>query len=252
MLTVLIPRSPRNVALSVAISGASGVAGLLEPITGCLSLLFVVLFAHFFGRRFGRLAAGFASLGIAGVALASNHPPLASGSIARCAVAIAAAWLCAELVSRRPRQPGSMAGLKDEPFDEQLRQRNQTLQSISSLFPGHVWTASPDGSIEYLSPSISEYTGIEEARHCDSFRTAIHPDDLHANDQYWDALRAGNDQGDLEFRLRRIDGEYRWFLYRVKAIRNDSGGLLQWVGVGWDIHDRKIAEFLLRTEKETY
>jgi hypothetical protein len=63
MLTVLIPRSPRNVALSVAISGASGVAGLLEPITGCLSLLFVVLFAHFFGRSFGRLAAGSPRLG---------------------------------------------------------------------------------------------------------------------------------------------------------------------------------------------
>jgi PAS domain S-box-containing protein len=252
MLTVLIPRPSRNVALSAAISGTSGVAGLLEPITGCLSLLLVVLFAHFFGRSFGRLAAGFASLAIAGAVLASNHPPLASGSIARCAVAIGAAWLCAELVSRRPRQPGSTARLKDEPFDEQLRQRNQTLQSISSLFPGHAWTALPDGSTEYLSPSLCEYTGIKEAHNCDSFRAAIHPDDLQANDRYWDALRAGNDPGELEFRLRRIDGEYRWFLCRVKAIRNDSGRLLRWVGVSWDIHDRKTAESLLRTEEETY
>src|ERR1700692_3386818 len=130
MLTVLIPHPSRDVALSVAIAGASGVAGLLEPITGCLSLVLVVLFTHFFGRGFGRLAAGFASLGIAGAVLASNHPPLASGSITRSAVAIAAAWLCAELVSRRPRQPGSTARLKDDPFDEQLRQRNQTLQGI--------------------------------------------------------------------------------------------------------------------------
>lgn len=365
MLTVLIPRPSRVAALSVAIAGASGVAGLLEPITGCLSLVLVVLSAYFFGRSFGRLAAGFASLGIAGVMLASNHPPLASGSISRCAVAVAAAWLCAELVYRRPRQPGSAARLKDDPFDlpidqlsrniwsrtgdgeleyvsqsildysgltfeefrmpytlthpddaripaqaferaketgeaqeyqcryksaagtyewfaavlhtqrdrnnrvfrvygmhwninkqkdeeEQLRQRNQTLQSISNLIPGHAWTALPNGSIEYLNPSLSEYTGIKEAHNYDSFRAAIHPDDLQANDRYWDALRAGNDMGELEFRLRRSDGEYRWFLCHVKAIRNDSGRLLRWVGVSWDIHDRKTAEFLLRTEEEIY
>jgi len=252
MLTVLIPRSSRVVALSVAIAGASGVAGLLEPITGCLSLVLVVLFTHFFGRSFGRLAAGFASLGIAGVMLASNHPPLASSAISRCAVAIAAAWLCAELVSRRSRQPGSTARLKDEPFDEQLRQRNQTLQGISNLFPGHAWTALPNGSIEYLSPSLWEYTGIKEAHNYDSFRGAIHPDDLQANDRYWDALRSGNDPGELEFRLRRSDGICRWFLCRVKAIRNDSRQLLRWIGVSWDIHDRKTAESLLRTEEETY
>jgi hypothetical protein len=79
--------------------------------------------------------------------------------------------------------------LKDEPFDEQLRQLNQAPQSISSLFPGHVWTALPDGYIEYLSPSLCEYTGIKEARDRDFFRAAIHPDDLQANDRYWDALR---------------------------------------------------------------
>lgn len=251
MLTVLIPRPSRDVVLGVAISGASGAAGLLEPITGCLSVLLAFLSAHFFGRGFGRLAAGFASLGIAGVALVSSHAPLASGSFSRCAVTIAAAWLCAELVARRPR-PGSTARLKDEPFAGQLRQRDQTLQSIGSLFPGHVWTALPNGDIEYLGPSLCEYTGIKKVPDCAAFRAAIHPDDLKANDRYWDAVRAGNDMAELEFRLKRIDGEYRWFLCRVKAIRNDSGRLLRWVGVSWDIHERKIAESLLRTEEETY
>ncbi|MGF6755721.1 PAS domain-containing sensor histidine kinase [Paraburkholderia sp. GAS42] len=252
MLTVLIPPPSRVVALSIAIAGASGVAGLLEPITGSLGLVLIVLFTHFFGRNCGRLAAGFASLGVAGAVLASSHPPLASGSIARSTLAIAAAWLCAELVSRRPRQPGSTAGLKDEPFGEQVCQQSQTLQSISNLFPGYVWTALPDGSTEYRSPSLFEYTGIKEAHNCDSFRAAIHPDDLQANDRYWAALRAGNDPEELEFRLRRSDGEYRWFLCRVKAIRSDSGRLLRWVGVSWDIHDRKTAESLLRTEEETW
>ncbi|MDB5833272.1 MAG: sensor histidine kinase [Caballeronia sp.] len=368
MLTVLIPRSSRGAALSIAIAGASAAAGLLEPITGCLSLVLVVLFTHFFGRSLGRLSAGFTSLGIAAAMLASSHPPLASDSVSRCAialVAIAAAWLCAELVSRRPRRPGSTARLKDDPFDlpidqlsrniwsrtvegeleyvsqsvmdysgqtfeqlrwpytlthpddvaipaqafqraketgeaqefqcryrsragnyewfaavlhtqrdqnnevsrvygmhwninkqkneeEQLRERNQTLQSVSNLFPGHAWTVLPNGSIEYLSPSLCEYTGIKEVHSYDIFRAAIHPDDHQANDRYWDALVSGNDEGELEFRLRRSDGIYRWFLCRVKAIRSDSGRLLRWVVVSWDIHDRKTAEFFLRAEEETY
>jgi PAS domain S-box-containing protein len=365
MLTMLIPRASRAAALSVAIAGASAVAGLLEPAIGCLSLVPVVLFTHFFGSGLGRLSAGFSSLGIAGAMLASNHVPLSTGSIGRCAVAIAAAWLCTELVSRRPRQTGSTARLKDDPFDlpidqlsrdiwsrsgdgeleyvsqsildysgqtfeelrgpytlthpddvgipaqaferaketgeaqefqcryrsklgtyewfaavlhtqrdqnnevcrvygmrwninkqkneeEQLRERNQTLQSISTLFPGHAWTALPNGALEFLSPSLCEYTGIKEVHSYDIFRAAIHPDDHQANDRYWDALVSGNDRGELEFRLRRSDGIYRWFLCRVKAIRNDSGQLLRCVGVSWDIHDRKTAEALLRTEEETY
>ena len=372
MLTVLIPRSPRVAAFGVAIAGVSsvaGAAGLLEPVTGCLSFVLVVLFSHFLGRNFGRLAAGFTSLGIAGTLFASSfvfsHPRAAPDAIIRCAIAIAAAWLCAELVSRPSRQRGSTVRLKNDPFDlpidqlspniwsrtgegeleyvsqsildysgqtfealrwpytlthpddvgipaqaferaketgeaqefqcryrsragtyewfaavlhtqrdrnnevsrvygmhwnihkqktdeEQLRERNQALQSVSNLFPGHAWTALPNGSIEYLSPSLCEYTGIKEVDRYDIFRTAIHPDDHQANDRYWDAVVSGNDQGELEFRLRRSDGIYRWFLCRVKAIRNDSGRLLRWVVVSWDIHDRKTAEFLLRTEEQTY
>ena len=59
--TVVMPHLSRVAALSIAIAGATGVAGLLEPVTGCLSLVLVVLFTHFFGRGFGRLAAGLAS-----------------------------------------------------------------------------------------------------------------------------------------------------------------------------------------------
>jgi hypothetical protein len=164
MLTVLTPRSSRNVALGVAISGASGMAGILEPLTAGLSLLLVVLSAHFFGRNSGRLAAGFASLAIAGVTLASSQPPFASSSIARSAIAIAVAWLCAELVSRHPLSD-PMTRLKNA-FDEQIRQRIQTLQSISGLVPGHMWIALPNGYLEYLSPTLGGHTSAT-ATYCE-------------------------------------------------------------------------------------
>jgi PAS domain-containing protein len=181
---------------------------------------------YLYGRSFGRLAAAFASLGIGGALLTSHYPP-ASGSISDCAVAITTAWFCAELFSRRPRQSGATPSVKKEPFDWQPRQQDQILQDIDSLLPGHMWIVLPDGGIEYLSPGLREYTGIKESRECDFFRAALHPVDQIANDCYWDTLRAGDEPGELEFRLRRLDGEYRWFLCRVKAMRNGSGRLLR-------------------------
>jgi PAS domain S-box-containing protein len=135
---------------------------------------------------------------------------------------------------------------------EQLRQRNDTLQCISNLLPCHAWTVLPDGSIEYISRGLCEYTGTKEAQNHDFFGTVIHQDDQPANDRYWNALRSGDDPGELEYRLRRSDGAYRWFLCRVKAIKDDGGRLLRWVGVSLDIHDRKTAESLLRTDEETW
>ena len=166
MLTVLIPRSSRVAGLSIAIAGASGVAGFLEPVTGCLGLVMVVLVAHFFDRSFGRLAAGFVSLGIAGAMLTASRPPLSSGSIGRCALAIGAAWLCAELVSRRPRHirytqpPDSTAHSKDDDVDlegrhaltasesrELIRKREAQLNWLIENVPSLLWRTDPHGRL---------------------------------------------------------------------------------------------------------
>ncbi|MGV2292373.1 PAS domain-containing protein [Trinickia sp. YCB016] len=346
-------------------AGASAMAGWLDPIAGYLSPVIVVLFTVYLGRSIGRLSAGFASLGIAGATLGAHSSALSSSSIVHAAIAIAAVWLCAEIVSRRPRQWGSTVRLKDNPFDlpidqlsryvwsrtgdgeleyvsqaildysgrtfdelrtlftlthpddvgipvaafaraqetgeaqeyqcrylsaagsyewfaavlqtqrdrhnqpirvygmhwninkqkrqeEQLRRRNQTLETMNELCPGHLWAALPDGSIDDLNSSLRDYIGIAHARPCDAYHAAIHPDDGAAYDTYWNALKAGGDPGELEIRMRRADGAYRWFLYHVKAVSDEGGQLFRWVGVGWDIHDRKLAESRLRTKEEAY
>ncbi|MFL9921878.1 PAS domain-containing protein [Paraburkholderia fungorum] len=131
-----------------------------------------------------------------------------------------------------------------------LRQRTQTLEAMSALFPGHVWTAYPDGSPEYLSQSIREYTGIQISNNYANYDDVIHPDDVAANEHYWEALGAGRDPGELELRIRRADGVYRWFLCRTRAVRGMNGALVRWVCLNWDINDRKIAESRLRSEGE--
>jgi PAS domain-containing protein len=211
MLTMLIPRSSRAAALSVAIAGASGVTGLLEPVTGCLSLILVVLFAHFLGRSFGRLAAGFASLGIVGAMFASSHPPPAADSVSRCAtaiVAIAAAWLCAELVSRRPRQPGSTTRLKDDPFDLPIDQLSR-----------NIWSRSGDGELEYVSQSILDYSGrtFEELRWP---HTLTHPDDAGIPAQAFQRAKETGEAQEFQCRYRSRAGTYEWFAAMLHTQRD--------------------------------
>ncbi|MFM0369560.1 PAS domain-containing protein [Paraburkholderia aspalathi] len=150
------------------------------------------------------------------------------------------------LAVKNPFISGGIRGIK------LLRQRNQTLEAMSALFPGHVWTAYPDGSPEYLSQSIREYTGIQISNSYANFDDVIHPDDVATNEHYWEALSAGRDPDELELRIRRADGIYRWFLCRTRAIRGMNGALVGWVCLNWDIHDRKIAESRVRSEGQNH
>jgi PAS domain S-box-containing protein len=133
-----------------------------------------------------------------------------------------------------------------------LRQRNQTLEAMGALFPGNFWTAFPDGSPEYLSQSIREYSGIQVGNKFANYDDVIHPDDAAANEHYWEALAAGRDPGELELRIRRADGVYRWFLCRTRPVRGMNGAVVRWVCLNWDINDRKIAESHLRSEGQHY
>ena len=270
MLSALIPRSSRAVALSVAITGASGVAGLLEAVTGCLSLVLVMLFTHFFGRSFGRLAAGSASLGITGAMLVSNPAPLAFGSISRCAVAIVATWLCAELVSRRPRQPGSTARLKDTPSDELFSQRNQTVDDIGDLVPGHfrteadayrrivdsvpacVCVGSPTGDLLYvnkvgvaaLGRPMKEIVG-------DRWMAHFHPDDAQAARQQWKACIAAREPVDMAVRMLQHDGVYRWQRLLAEPSRCQNGDVINWYLIGIEIEATiKAQQALAASERE--
>ncbi|RXZ38491.1 PAS domain-containing sensor histidine kinase [Oxalobacteraceae bacterium CAVE-383] len=246
MLTLLIPHSPRNVALGVAISGAAGAAGLLEPVTGSLGLICVVLSAHFFGRPFGRLAATFASLGIATTVLASTHPPLVSGPIGPCAVAIAAVWLCAELVSRRPTQPGSTAGLKDAPDDEQIYRR------IVDNLPACVCVGGPTGELLYVNKVGVTALGRPMAEILgDGWMACLHPDDAHAAKQQWKARIAAHEPVDINVRMLQHDGVYRWQRLLAEPSTCSNGDVPHWYLIAIEIEETvKVQQALAASEKE--
>ena len=108
---------------------------------------------------------------------------------------------------------------------------------LIDLLPGLVWTALPDGRANFVNKRWCEYTGLSFEQACGSdWQTAIHPDDRTI------ALAASGDAGELEARLRRFDGEYRWFLLRTSPLASGSGEAAGWCGVATDIEDRKGRE----------
>ena len=125
--------------------------------------------------------------------------------------------------------------------EEDLRQNEQKFRSLAEAIPNIVWTATPDGKMDYYNPRWYEYTGRDfENTQGDEWLKLVHPEDRIAGTSWW-AAGANNSHGvrEIEQRLQRADGEYRWFL--VRGIRVDSSdGRGRWIGTLTDIHDRKL------------
>ncbi|MCR5868184.1 PAS domain-containing sensor histidine kinase [Aquincola sp. J276] len=119
--------------------------------------------------------------------------------------------------------------------------------------PGLVWTAAPDGYIEYLNLRWCEYTGLpmEQASGW-GWQSAVCPADLPALLQTWRGVLASGQAGEAIARLRRHDGVLRWFLFRAVPLRDDAGRLLRWYGQTTDIEERKQAETRLEQSEERY
>jgi formate hydrogenlyase transcriptional activator len=108
----------------------------------------------------------------------------------------------------------------------------------------------PDGSNEFLNQRWHDYTGLspQEARGR-GWRVAIHPEDLQKVLDTFRALRASGEPGEIEHRLRRHDGEYRWFLFRVEPLRDELGNIVRWYGTNTDIENLKRTEEKLRQDE---
>jgi PAS domain S-box-containing protein len=115
--------------------------------------------------------------------------------------------------------------------------------------PGLVWTARPDGYIDFLNQRWLEYTGLtlEQATGW-GWQAAVCPEDLPRLMAYWQSVLASGKPGDIEARLRRHDGVDRWFLFRGVPQHDEHGTLVKWYGETTDIEDRKRAEEELKKQ----
>jgi PAS domain S-box-containing protein len=120
--------------------------------------------------------------------------------------------------------------------------------AIDSI-PGLVWTALPDGHIDFLNQRWLDYTGLtlEEASGW-GWQAAVCPDDLPDLMDFWRSVLASGAPGETEARLRRHDGVDRWFLFRGVPQYDERGNLVKWYGQTTDIEDRKRAEEELKKQ----
>ena len=108
----------------------------------------------------------------------------------------------------------------------------------------------PDGSNEFLNQRWHDYTGLspEEARGR-GWRVAVHPEDLQKVLDTFRALQVSGEPREIEHRLRRHDGEYRWFLFRIEPLRDELGNIVRWYATNTDIENLKRTEEKLRQDE---
>ena len=126
------------------------------------------------------------------------------------------------------------------------------LRQVIDTIPALAWCNLPDGSNEFLNRRWHEYTGLSpEASHGWGWQVAFHPEDLPPLMKRWREMLTSGEPGEIEARLRRHDGVYRWFLIRAEPLHDETGKIARWYGTSTDIEDRKRAEEALQASELT-
>ncbi len=132
-----------------------------------------------------------------------------------------------------------------------LRESEGKLRTLIETLPQLIWTSTPEGLCDYLSPQWIEYTGTAaEEQYGYGWAKHIHPDDWQKTESVWaEAVKTGSFV-DVEFRIRRYDGVYRWFKTRALPLFDASGQIIKWFGMNLDIEDLIQAEQTLEENEE--
>jgi formate hydrogenlyase transcriptional activator len=121
---------------------------------------------------------------------------------------------------------------------------------IVDRIPAFTWSAHADGSVEFVNQRWREYAGLspEESQGW-GWQVAIHPEDLPSLMRRWRELLIAGEPGEIEARMRRHDGIFRWFFIRFEPFRDETGKVVMWYGVSADIEDLKQSQERLREDE---
>src|ERR1700739_4147655 len=133
---------------------------------------------------------------------------------------------------------------------DELKNSEKKLRQVIDTIPTLAWSILPDGWNEFLNKRWHEYTGLSvDESHGSGWQVAIHPEDRVLLLQKWKCLLATGEPGEMEARLRRHDGVFRWFLMRVEPLRDEAGKIVRWYGTCTDIETLKETEAKLREDE---
>ena len=134
-----------------------------------------------------------------------------------------------------------------------LLESEEQFSVFAQIMPNQAWAARPDGYLYWLNEQAYRYSGAEKGSMLghEAWGEVVHPDDLPAAAERWRTALATGQSYETEFRLRRHDGVYRWFLARAQPVRGQDGTISGWVGTNTDVNDRREVEAALRQANET-
>ncbi|MFC7513562.1 EAL domain-containing protein [Herbaspirillum sp. GCM10030257] len=124
-----------------------------------------------------------------------------------------------------------------------LTHAEQRFREFADSIPHILWTAKPDGSLDYLNQVYTDCTGVTLDDTGDSWLAALHPDDVERCVAAWDESVSTGNVYDIEFRVIHVDsGEYHWYAVTAKPVMDAAGKIVKWYGIATNIHERKIAD----------
>ncbi len=127
--------------------------------------------------------------------------------------------------------------------EDALKESERRYRFLGEGIMHQVWTAQPDGRLDYVNERAAQYFGRPAARLVgESWQDVIHPHDLAECLRRWRRSLETGDYYEVEFRLLRRDGEFRWHLARAKPGYDADGRIVKWFGTNTDIHEQKAAE----------
>ncbi len=130
-----------------------------------------------------------------------------------------------------------------QPDTDQRSGSEFDFRALADVMPQMVWTARPDGRRDYHNARCQEFTGAPSgAMDGEGWSALVHPDDRERAQSTWRRAVETGAPFEIECRLRRHSGEYRWMLSRAVAARDDQGGVVRWFGACTDIDDLKRLE----------
>ncbi|HWB45296.1 MAG TPA: PAS domain S-box protein, partial [Hyphomicrobiaceae bacterium] len=123
-------------------------------------------------------------------------------------------------------------------------------QLLAEAVPNIVWTTATDGYLDYVNRRLLDYIGcaFEEIEGW-KWARIIHPDDLPVCQSRWAQSLSTGEAFEIEQRLLRSDGAYRWHITRALPVREDNGQIVKWVGTCIDIDDQKQAQAMLKSSR---
>jgi diguanylate cyclase (GGDEF)-like protein/PAS domain S-box-containing protein len=128
-------------------------------------------------------------------------------------------------------------------------ERELYFQTMAEGIPEIVWTAGADGAIDFTNRRWSDYSGLTmEQSLRRGWAEAIHPDDLALCIEKWESAVLAGKTYEAEYRMRKHDGTFRWFLVRANPIQNPAGEIIKWFGTCTDIESQKLSQQLLEEQ----